>query len=1077
MSLPALRDIGSDLLDAFERQLRLDPTADLADFLLPSDHPDHLAGLTELARLDMEYARGRGTPRPPDHYFAAFSTLRENAVPRVALAFEDYRLRKFGGEAVVPADYAHRYGVDVSGWPVDSNADREPSDPFPADSTVTPLPASRIELLRTSILNPASSPRPPVEDLPTAVVRKPGSVPPGSASAAGSSPAALPDLRTRFVGFDLIEELGRGTFGRVYLARQGNLAGRLVALKVARGLFAESQTLAQLQHTNIVPIYSAHDAGGVQAVCMPYFGRCTLAHVLAEIRARSDFPTTGEELVGTVKLGQTVTRSEPGSVNPRPRSAPEIDLPKAGPEPETGGQTGDSAWARLAALSYPDAVVWVVAHLAAGLAHAHDRGILHRDLKPANVLLTDDGVPMLLDFNIAEDTKVRGPLRRVIGGTLPYMAPEQLEAYARDDGDTDGRADVYSLGVILFEMLTGARPFSDVIGETETVIREMLEVRRGRVPCVRDRNSLVSPAVASVVTKCLAANPADRYASARDLHEDLTRHLADLPLKHAPDNSVLERFGKWRRRNPRLASATSVGVLALILLAATAGGAYAVREQSRAFEARIALADHGHDRTALQALLDDRNQTRESLDRGIELCRASLARYDIPTDADTVPADWDRSRLVRYLPTEDRPKLWDEFGEVFYLMAKAAGRRAELTTDESERAMRMADAGRWNGLAAGYGADRIPRAVQAQRADLERLAGRPAEAERLAAEAERTPAASARDRYLLGYWHYHQGRHRQAAPELAAATAADPTNFSAWFVRGMNHLALEQNDLAAMCFTACVSHRPDFAPVWVNRGIALARLRKLDLALADYAEANRLVPDSADVHILRGGVLQAQGKVREAAEAFTSALTCPDCPTRVYFYRAQCLRATDPVAAAVDEAEALKREPTDELSWTARAEAKLAAGNPRAALADIEGALAVNPLSLPALQMKSHLLAEHLGDAAGAGRALDRAVALYPDSVPAHAGRAVLLARAGERDRAHRDAEIALQLDTGGPNLYQVGCVYALTAKTHPEDRFRACELLAAAIRAGFGQQHLPTDPDLDPIRHTSEFQKLTVLR
>ncbi|QEL15456.1 tetratricopeptide repeat protein [Limnoglobus roseus] len=925
MTLPAHPDLGSDLLDAFEVQLRLDPTADLADFLLPPDHPHHLAELTELARLDMEYARGRGAPRPPEHYFAAFPALRENAIARAGLAFEDYRLRKCGGESVGPADYARRYGVDVTGWPVDSNADREPRDPFPGDSAVTPLPAARIEQLRTSVLNPGSSPRPPVENLPTVDGRKPGSLPPASGRAVGSPPSALPDLHTRFLGFDLIEELGRGAFGRVYLARQGDLAGRLVALKVARGLFAESQTLAQLQHTNIVPIYSAHEADGVQAVCMPYFGRCTLAHVLAEIRARGDLPTTGEELVDTVRLGQTVTRSDPRNGTHRPLAAPEIQVSPAGPEAGADGRPADSMWARLAALSYPDAVVWVVAHLAAGLAHAHDRGILHRDLKPANVLLTDDGVPMLLDFNIAEDTKVRGPLRRVVGGTLPYMAPEQLEAYARDEGGTDGRADVYALGIILFEMLTGSRPFADVLGETDTVVREMIEARRGGSPRVSAHNPMVSPAVASVVAKCLAADPADRYASARDLHEDLTRHLADLPLKHAPDDSARERFGKWRRRHPRLASATSVGVLALIVLAATAGGAFVVRERSRAFEARIALADSARDRTALQALLDDRNQTRESLDRGIELCRASLARYEISTDAENVPADWDRSRLIRYLPAEDRSNLRDEFGEVFYLMAKAAGRRAELTTDDGERAARLADAGRWNGLAAGYGADRIPRAVRAQRADLERLAGRPGEADRAAAEADRTPTASARDHYLLGYWHHHQGRHRQAAPELAAATAADPTNFSSWFVRGMNHLALEQNDLAAMCFTACVSHRPDFAPVWVNRGIALARLRKLDLALADYAEANRLVPDSADVQILRGGVLQARGKVRDAADAFTAALKCPDCPTRVYFYRAQCLRPTDPTAAAADEAEALKREPTDELSWTARAEAKLEA--------------------------------------------------------------------------------------------------------------------------------------------------------
>jgi serine/threonine protein kinase/tetratricopeptide (TPR) repeat protein len=1061
MFFPTLNDAGSALVDAFERRLRIDPSADPCDFLLPPEHPDHVAGLVEIARLDMEYARSRGAPRPPEHYFTAFPALRNDPSAVAALAFEDYRLRKLGGEPVTPDEYARRYGVKVTDWPVDPIAAREPPDPLFDDGAATPLPLGRVDQFRTSVVNPSALPSPAVGEPATDA---------GSPAPEVELFAPLPGVGTHFLGFELIEELGRGAFGRVYLARQGDLAGRPVALKVARGLFAESQTLAQLQHTNIVPIYSAHDAGGVQALCMPYFGRCTLAHVLAEIRSRG-VPSSGEQLAGTIRMGKTVTRDEPGSASPnRPPSNPELPTPPAAP-----GQTvGEQVWAKLAGLSYPDAVVWVAAQLAAGLAHAHDRGIVHRDLKPANALLTDDGVPMLLDFNIAEDTKARGKLHgATVGGTLPYMAPEQIEACVGWPVTVDGRADVYALGVIVFELLTGARPFADYTGERDQVFDKMLLERRAGPPRIRARNPLVSRAVESVVTKCLAADPDRRYASARDLHEDLTRHLNHLPLRHAPDRSPRERLAKWRRRHQRLASATSVGVIALAVLALGAAGAYGMRERSRTLEARGALTDHARDLTALQALLDDRNQTRESLDRGIELCRVSLDHYGIPADTDTVPADWDRSRLVAYLRAEDRSRLRDDFGEVFYLMAKAAGRRAELTADPDERAVHLGDAVRWNGLAGGYGADRIARAVKEQRADLNRLAGRPAEADRWATEAAGTPPASPRDRYLLGYWHHHQGRHRQAAAELAAAVAAAPANFSAWFVRGVNHLALEQNDLAAMCFTACIALRADFAPVWINRGIALARLRKFDLALADYAEAQRLSADSADVHILRGGVLQAQGKVREAADAFTAALNCPGCPPRVYFYRASCRRPTDPAGAAADEAEGLKREPTDELSWTARAEAKLATGDARAALADTEGALGVNPRSLPAQQLKAHLLAEHLADPTGAVRVLDRAVELYPDSVPALAGRAVLLARAGERDRAHRDAEAALQLDTGGANLYQVGCVYALTTKTHPADRFRACELIAAALRAEFGAGYLAEDRDLDPIRGYPEFGRI----
>src|SRR5437870_223846 len=100
--------------------------------------------------------------------------------------------------------------------------------------------------------------------------------PPSESTAPGGSVETadpFPPPGATFLGFQLVEELGRGAFGRVYLAHQGELGGRAVALKVARDIFGESQKLAQLQHSNIVPIYSYHRVGPLQAVCMPYFGR------------------------------------------------------------------------------------------------------------------------------------------------------------------------------------------------------------------------------------------------------------------------------------------------------------------------------------------------------------------------------------------------------------------------------------------------------------------------------------------------------------------------------------------------------------------------------------------------------------------------------------------------------------------------------------------------------------------------------------------------------------------------------------------------------------------------------------
>ena len=125
----------------------------------------------------------------------------------------------------------------------------------------------------------------------------------------------------------------------------------------------------------------------------------------------------------------------------------------------------------------------MAARVADGLAHAHERGILHRDLKPANILLSDDGEPLLLDFNLAADTKLRGTVSAaLIGGTLPYMAPEHLRALRGEERVIDARCDLYSLGVILFELLTGNHPFKTPQGSVHEILPPMIAERLGPLP-------------------------------------------------------------------------------------------------------------------------------------------------------------------------------------------------------------------------------------------------------------------------------------------------------------------------------------------------------------------------------------------------------------------------------------------------------------------------------------------------------------------------------------------------------------------------------------------------------------------
>jgi tetratricopeptide (TPR) repeat protein len=174
----------------------------------------------------------------------------------------------------------------------------------------------------------------------------------------------------------------------------------------------------------------------------------------------------------------------------------------------------------------------------------------------------------------------------------------------------------------------------------------------------------------------------------------------------------------------------------------------------------------------------------------------------------------------------------------------------------------------------------------------------------------------------------------------------------------------------------------------------------------------------------------------------------------------------------LDRERALAAEPRDEQDWTARG-LERQERDPTGALSDFDRALALNPGYLSALQNKANVLAEDLGRTDEAVATLDRALELYPRSVPARAGRGVLLARLGRRDAAHRDARESLKTDDSPFFTYQVSGIYALTSRQVSEDRNEAFRLLKLAFSHGFGLDLVETDHDLDAIRADPEFQVL----
>jgi serine/threonine protein kinase len=335
--------------------------------------------------------------------------------------------------------------------------------------------------------------------------------------------AELPSVGDTFLGYRLRAELGGGSCGRVFLAERD---GRLFALKVSQDLGGEPEALARLRHPNIVPVEAVHRDGPVQAVAMPYLGATTLVHVLRRVTFRRVRPTSGAALFPLVRPG----------------------LPAAeGPE-----EQWRSVQRLLGRMSYVEAVFWLAKRLAAGLAHAHDHGVLHRDLKPANVLIADDGRPVLLDFNLSVRDGKTGP----IGGTWPYMAPEALEAFLGRRRRVDARADLYSLGVMLYQLLAGRLPFPQPCDMSTDGIATALEERMRVPPVIRTYNSQVSPAAEAIVLRLLHPDPAHRYPSARRLQKELARYPRR-PLSH-------ERPASWAHRP--LGPVWQVGLITTLLV-------------------------------------------------------------------------------------------------------------------------------------------------------------------------------------------------------------------------------------------------------------------------------------------------------------------------------------------------------------------------------------------------------------------------------------------------------------------------------------------------------------------------------
>jgi WD40 repeat protein len=405
-------------------------------------------------------------------------------------------------------------------------------------------------------------------------------------------------------GYEILGELGRGSMGVVYRARQVRL-NRPCALKMilagahatpdaAARFLAEAEAVAKLQHPNIVQIFHIDEHNGFPYFEMEYVGGGTLA----------------TRLDGT----------------PRP----------------------------------PREAARLVETLARAMAEAHRRGVVHRDLKPGNILLTPEGVPKVAEFGLAKLVNVESGLTRTdsVLGSPSYMSPEQAGGKTKEVGPA---ADVYALGAILYELLTGRPPFR---GAT---VLETLEQVKTTEPVPPSRLVLGLPRDAETIAlKCLQKDPSRRYESAAALAEDLRRCQAGEPIVARPVGAA-ERAWRWCRRNPVLAGLAASVAMLLVAVTGSAGVA--------AFQYRLVARQEERLRNAAEEKAQAEARAKEELEATLYFQRIALADRELLENnllkaeelLDQCPADrraWEWYYLKRLCHVEPvtlrgRPGGWD----------------------------------------------------------------------------------------------------------------------------------------------------------------------------------------------------------------------------------------------------------------------------------------------------------------------------------------------------------------------------------------------------------------------------------
>jgi serine/threonine protein kinase/Flp pilus assembly protein TadD len=833
--------------------------------------------------------------------------------------------------------------------------------------------------------------------------------------------------------FRLVRELGRGGMGVVYEAVQISL-GRRVALKVLpfaaaldtrqlRRFQNEAQAAAHQHHPNIVPVYAVGVERGVHYYAMQLIEGQSLATLIGELRQAAGKEDRGSRIEdrGSKEEGQ------------RPLPAQQAETKEdRGPGTKTDqGHPRSSILDPRSSILDPRSFFRTAAQLgfqaARALEHAHGLGVVHRDVKPANLLVDGQGQLWVTDFGLARvQSDPRLTLTGDLLGTLRYMSPEQ--ALARPV-EVDQRTDIYSLGATLYELLTLEPAFAGC--DRQELLRQ-IAFEEPRPP--RQLRRAVPVELETIVLKALAKAPAERYATAQELADDLDRFLKDEPVL-ARRPTLLQRARKWARRHrPVVWSAAVALLVALAVLAGsvgwvmrdraaqqarTAAEVRAARQEARRFqgqgkwpEARAAarraqaLLDSGGGgdelRRSVHELRDDLRMVRrlEEIrtlrsrvkdghfdDEGADR-RYAAAFHNYGMDVETLdPSEAARRIAARAIRVElaaalddwARTRRWyPQAGRKDWRQLLAVARSA----DRDRRRTALRDAvlrGDRRTLVRRAAADLgpLPPVTLVLLAEyLEELVGLRAATRLLGRAQERHPG----DFWINHHLAYNLGRlgpryRNEAIRFYTAAVALRPESPGARLNLGVALMCKGRRPEALAAFRRATELKPDYAEAHCNLGKLLWETGRHAAGIAALRRAVALKPHLAEAQGNLGAAFLAQGRLGEAAEAYRQAVKG--------FARRPGTAAKANLA----------------LSYNNLGHVLVAQGRPREAIPALRKALALRPAFADAHDGLGKAWAR-LGRLGRALAAYRRSIALKPDLAEAHCNLGVTLDRLGRREEA-----------------------------------------------------------------------------